>query len=254
MVFKIDPLQRWDDWEWEKAAQDIGRKYNYHYADLRDRRKDENYYYFSERKEPGLIGKWSGSQKRVLLSALLFLTLVFSSKGEDFLSSKVYSVYRSGMEQGSLYPVLNTMAKEALGFSTSDSIAVNVPIEGLFYPPVGGAVKVGFLGKGLAGEVSKGIEIESALGTPVFSPREGVIMEVYEDEKMGKVIKINFSDGWEGVLGNLGEINVKKGDPVAKGAELGTVGLSSQRKKPWLYLELRHDGRAVNPLNYLIKE
>jgi len=70
---------------------------------------------------------------------------------------------------------------------------------------------------------------------------------------LGNVIKINFGNGWEGVIGNLGDIQVKKGDPVTMGMKLGTVGISSLRQKPWLYLELSKDGKAVNPLLYLIQ-
>jgi septal ring factor EnvC (AmiA/AmiB activator) len=104
-----------------------------------------------------------------------------------------------------------------------------------------------------AGEKSKGIEIESSIGTPVLCPEEGVILEVSENEKMGRMVRINFGNGWEGVLGNLGDVTVKQGDPVSMGYKIGTVGIGSLREKPWLYLELLKNGKPVNPIPYLIQ-
>jgi len=248
----MDPVDRWDDWEWEKAAQEMGRRYR---LDDNDRYgKQENKYYFSGDSGKRFRDKWTGSQIRVVLSGLLFLTMVFSSKGQDFFSQKVYAFYRGGIESGNVYTALNSMAREAIGITETNDIAVDAPAsEGIFYPPVGGAVKTGFLGKNISGQISRGIEIESTLGTPVLCPKNGVVQEISGNESMGKMIRINFSDGWEGLLANLGDISVEKGDPVSIGMKIGTVGISSERQKPWLYFELRQNGEAVNPLNYLIR-
>lgn len=252
----MNPFERWDDWEWEKAAQEIGR--NHRYNDRYDRdNHDSKKYYFKEDSSKNVLDKFTGSQKRVILSALMFLTIVFSARGEDFVSHNVYSIYRAGMDSGNLYTALNSMAKEAMGVPMEtpgeDSIPVDSQIEGIFYPPVAGAVKVGFQGKDYNSNPSKGIEIESSLGTPVLCPEEGVVLEVSESDTQGRVIRINFGNGWEGVLGNLAEVTVEQGTPVSMGMKLGTVGINSERQKPWLYLELLKNGLPVNPLNYLIQ-
>jgi len=259
----MDPFERWDDWEWERAAREIGRE-NRMNSDARNRsagrgsrpgrgRGPGERYYFSGDRAQYFMDRFSGSQKRVALAALLFLTIIFSSKGEDFFSRAVYSFYQGAMESGDLYAVMNAMAKEAIGISDTGDTAVNAPVQAIFYPPVGGAVKVGYKGLDFSGSLSQGIEIESSLGTPVLCPQEGVVQEVGDDSKLGRMVRINFSNGWEGVIGNLGDVQVKKGDPVVMGTKIGTVGISSPRQKPWLYLELRQNGKAVNPLNYLIQ-
>ncbi|HHV65149.1 MAG TPA: M23 family metallopeptidase [Peptococcaceae bacterium] len=248
----MNPFERWDDWEWEKAAHEIGRNYKYYERDEPGYRRDRPYYYRSE--SPGdFLDRFTGSQKRVVLSALLFLTIVFSAKGDDLVSQSVYSFYRTGMDSGSLYTTLNSLAKEAMGIQGEESIPVNFPIEEIFYPPVAGAVKVGFQGKNYLGEVSRGIEIESSLGTPVLCPQEGVVLEISESLALGRKIRINFGNGWEGILGNLGDVAVEQGSPVAMGTKLGTVGISSAQQKPWLYFELLKNGEPVNPLHYLIQ-
>ncbi len=249
----MNPHDRWDDWEWEKAAYELGRDSKFYGYDRDKRSRPQRFY--SGNKQPELfMDKFTSSQKRVVLSALFFLTIVFSSRGEDMLSQGVYSVYRTGMDSGNLYTVLNSMAKEAMGMqSESPTVPITAPVQSLFYPPIAGVVKVGFHGAGYDGTPSKGIEIENTLGTEVLSPADGVIVEVEQSGQFGNMVRINFSNGWEGIIGNLGDIHVQKGDPITMGAKLGTVGVSSLRQKPWLYFELSKDGKAVNPLLYLIQ-
>lgn len=246
----MNPFDRWDDWEWEKAAQSMGSEYKY------DGRYDKDGFlrekYYINKPSGDIFDRFTGSQKRVVLSALLFLTVIFSSRGEDFVSKSVYAVYKSGMDSGNYYTAMNTMAKEAMGIEKSESLAVSTATQAIFFPPVAGVVKVGYRGTGYNGELSRGIEIESSLGKEVLCPGEGIVLEVSESEGLGRVVRINFGDGWEGILGNFGEVMVKQGDPVSMGLKLGTVGISSSREKPWLYFELLKDGKPINPLNYLI--
>jgi septal ring factor EnvC (AmiA/AmiB activator) len=157
------------------------------------------------------------------------------------------------MDSGNLYVALNSMAKEAMGIPDEESMPIDSQLQGIFYPPVAGKVKVGFQGKDYYSNPSNGIEIESSLGTPVLCPEEGVVLEISESDSLGKVIRINFGNGWEGVLGNLAEVTVRQGDPVSMGLKLGTVGISPTRQKPWLYLEISKNGKPVNPFNYLIQ-
>lgn len=248
----MNPFERWDDWEWEKAAQSVGRNYRFDGKYDQDGLVKERYPY-NYKPERFFMDKWTGSQKRVLLSALLFLTVVFSHRGGDPVSQTVYAAYRNGMESGNFYSVMNSMAKEAMGIQNQEGIPVEAGVYGLFYPPVAGAVKVGFLGSGYNGEPSRGIEIECSLGTPVLCPEAGVVVEVSESERLGKAIRVNFGNGWEAVLGNLAEVTVEQGQPVSMGLKLGTVGISSFRQKPWVYFELLKDGQPVNPLPYLIQ-
>lgn len=245
----MNPFERWDDWEWEKAAQEIGRdRDGYSSRDFKRNRTS----YFEKRPSKDLLEILNGSQKRVILSALLFLTIIFSSRGDDAVSQGVYAFYKTGIGSGNLYTSLNAMAKEAMGVPGASGLAVNTQLEGMFYPPVAGALKVGF-GKENEGQMSRGIEIESTLGTPVLCPEEGVVLEVSENQSLGRFIRINFGNGWEGIVGNLGEVTVAQGDPVSMGLKLGTVGIKPTSQKSWVYLELMKDGKPQNPLQYLIQ-
>jgi murein DD-endopeptidase MepM/ murein hydrolase activator NlpD len=132
-------------------------------------------------------------------------------------------------------------------------------MKGQFLPPISGKVvaafgDVGEGGNNAKGSIHNGIDVEPvehALGAQVVSPAAGVVTTVGEDSQLGKIVKVDFGDGWTTVLGNFGDISVVKGQQIEKGSVLGTVGLSAPLKKPWLHFELRKNNVPVNPLPYL---
>lgn len=255
----MNPFERWDDWEWERALQEVGKE--------RGRGKPASHFnehpqHYRRPSKPGwgsFLKHWNGIQKQTLLAALLFLMIFFSANSSDQVSQTIHSIYRSAMDSGDFYAALNGMAKDAvsLGGVGSKSVPVDAKMQGQFLPPISGPVvagfgKVGEGGSNVSGSIHNGIDVGSALGIPVVSPASGVVTLVGEDPQLGKVVKVDFGDGWTSVLGNLGEISVRKGQRVEKGNVLGTVGLSAPLKKPWLHFELRKNNLPVNPLPYLI--
>lgn len=245
----MNPFERWDDWEWEKAAQELGRERGTKYQDWPVKRNTPR------KSKRELLYTWTGTQKKAALSVVFFLLLFFASKGEDILSKSIYDIYKGTVKNGDMYAMMNGMAKEALGIGSGGVKAtpVDAKMQGKFIPPLSGPVTAAFgttdsQGKG---SIHNGIDIGSALGIPVVSPYKGVVTQVGEDPQLGRLVKLDFSDGWTAVLANLGDVSVQKGQAVKAGDVVGTVGLSAPLKKPWLHFELRKDGQPVNPLPYL---
>ncbi|CAA7599430.1 Peptidase family M23 [Acididesulfobacillus acetoxydans] len=243
----MNPYERWDDWEWEKAVQELGRGRN---ARPPARAKTAR----GRRGWQGAFDHWTGGQKKTLLAALFFLTVFFGSGGRDPLSVGVAGAYRAAMAGGNYFFSLNGMAKEVMGLGgiTNPALPVDASMEGRFYPPVSGKVVAGFGQRDSSGAVLEGIDVASSLGTPVVSPYDGVVSAVTMDPRLGKVVKLDLGNGWSTVLGNLGDVAVTRGERVKQGQTVGTVGLSAPLKEPWLHFELRKDNRPLNPLPYLI--
>lgn len=253
----MNPFERWDDWEWERAAQEVGKEQGWGRSGPTSQSRGS--FRRPVRKKSGIINHWKGTQKRTLLAAILFLLIFFSANSTDPVSQLIHAMYRGGMESGNYYQAMNGMAKEALsmGGVTPESTQVDVKMKGYFLPPISGPVMAGFgeVGKGISnpvGSVHQGIDVGSSLGSTVASPADGVVTLVGEDVQLGKLVKIDFGDGWTTVLGNLGEIYVHQGQPILKGEVLGTVGLSAPLRKPWLHFELRKNNQPVDPIPYLI--
>jgi len=254
----MNPFERWDDWEWERAIHEVGKeqgrgksapRFNQPPGRKRPERSDLG----------NFLKHWNGTQKRTMVAALLFLLVFFSANGSDGVSLAIHSIYRSAMDSGNFYEALNGMAKDALslGGVGSTSVPVEAKMKGQFLAPISGAVVAGFGEKGdgrtnALDSIHNGIDVASALGIPVVSPAAGVVTLIGEDPQLGRIVKIDFGDGWTTVLGNLGDISVQKGQRIEKGEVLGTVGLSAPLKKPWLHFELRKNNQPVDPLPYLI--
>lgn len=65
---------------------------------------------------------------------------------------------------------------------------------------------------------------------------------------LGKVVIVDHTMGYASIYAHLDAIDVKVGDKVATGTPLGAMGATESFFGPRLYLELRKDGVALDPL------
>lgn len=99
---------------------------------------------------------------------------------------------------------------------------------------------------------NKGIDIETAAGTPVCASRSGKV--TFSDEKVrgyGKTIILDHGDGYMTVYSHILEIFVKVGDNVKQGERIATVGTSGRTSSARLHFEIRKGSRPQNPFYYL---
>ena len=85
----------------------------------------------------------------------------------------------------------------------------------------------------------------------VISILDGTVMEVNEDEIMGKTIKIKHSNDLISVYQSLGSVDVKVNDSVTQGMVIGKSGLSNVSRDlgNHLHFELYYQGKVLNPEN-----
>ena len=89
----------------------------------------------------------------------------------------------------------------------------------------------------------------------VVSILDGTVMEVTEDEVMGKTVKIKYSNDIIGVYQSMGSINVNVNDNISIGNIIGKSGENNVGKDlgNHLHFELFYQGSVVNPENYYDK-
>ncbi len=99
--------------------------------------------------------------------------------------------------------------------------------------------------------ISNGIDIESPPGMPVKACGDGEV--VYADDFLGygKIVLIDHKNGFHSLYAHLSRILVLKGEEVEIGTIIGKVGDTGSIRGSLLHFELRKNGKAVNPLNYL---
>lgn len=122
-----------------------------------------------------------------------------------------------------------------------------------FLWPVRGRVISGFGGKS-KGLQNDGINIQADRGEPVLAVENGVVAYAGNELRgFGNLLLIKHSDGWVTAYAHNDLLMVKRGDKIAKGQNIATVGSTGSVKIPQLHFELRKGKEAVDPLKHLPK-
>ena len=89
----------------------------------------------------------------------------------------------------------------------------------------------------------------------VVSILDGTVMEVIDDDIVGKTVKIKHSNELISVYQSMGSIDVKQDDKVTQGMIIGRSGLAnvSSDLGNHLHFELYYNGMVVNPEEYYDK-
>ena len=126
------------------------------------------------------------------------------------------------------------------------------PTDGLgFIWPAKGALVERF-GLVSSGVQNDGINIAGTAGDAVRAAYDGEIAFVGSGLKsFGNMVLIKHKDGWITAYAHLGEIAVKEGDRIRKGAPIGTMGQSGKVQNPQLHFQLRKSRTPVDPVPYL---
>ncbi len=98
---------------------------------------------------------------------------------------------------------------------------------------------------------NKGIVIQAPRGQAIRAIHEGrvVFSEWFKD--YGKVMIIDHGDHYYSLMAHADRLLKKGGEYVGVGEEVGTVGNTGSLDGPKLYFELRHNGKPMNPLEWL---
>lgn len=103
---------------------------------------------------------------------------------------------------------------------------------------------------------NSGIDFISENTFDVVAVLEGTIVNVKEDETLGKIVEIKHDNDYITIYQSLSEINVKKGDIVSQGQIIGKSGTNELDKEigNHLHFEFYINGQVVDPNLYLNKE
>lgn len=101
-----------------------------------------------------------------------------------------------------------------------------------------------------------GIDIAAAKGSEVYAVWGGTVDAVYEDDALGVIVEVSHSDGLRSIYANLAENPpVEEGQRLNANALVGKVGntaLSECADPSHLHFEVYKDGKAVDPLDYIL--
>ncbi len=97
----------------------------------------------------------------------------------------------------------------------------------------------------------EGIDIADHAGSPVLASGRGVVAYAGQLGGCGKTCVLDHGDGLNTRYCHLGELDVSKGEEVAFGQRIGSMGTSGRSTGPHLHFEVRIGGIAVDPARHL---
>ena len=116
--------------------------------------------------------------------------------------------------------------------------------------PVDGRVVSRFGASGPAGDMRRGITFEAPHGATVRAPAAGRVAFAGRFRGYGLLLIVEHTDGYHSLLTGFEQIDTHIGSRVDAGDPVGIVARRDGRV-PQVYLELRRDGRPVDPLPWL---
>lgn len=97
----------------------------------------------------------------------------------------------------------------------------------------------------------QGIDWATPVGTSVVASCGGTVTRAGWGSGYGYVVYIRHEDGRETRYGHLSKVLVSAGQRVKQGQKIALSGNTGRSTGPHLHFEMRINGAAVNPLNYL---
>ena len=98
----------------------------------------------------------------------------------------------------------------------------------------------------------QGMDISAPRGREVVAPGNAIVIKAGRASGYGRVIYLSHGFGLTTRYGHLSKIEVKVGDRVKRGDLIGRVGSSGRSTGNHLHYEVRKEGRAENPLGYIL--
>lgn len=119
--------------------------------------------------------------------------------------------------------------------------------------PAKGKIIVGF-GVSASGLRNDGINIAVAAGSVVRAAENGIVVYAGNELKgFGNLLLIKHADGWMTAYAHNSELAVLRGDVVKKGQAIARAGATGSVTSPQVHFEVRKDGQAVDPAQYMDK-
>jgi len=95
-----------------------------------------------------------------------------------------------------------------------------------------------------------GIDFTAPRGTPIQATGAGRVVKAERSSSYGNYVVIDHGYGYETLYAHMSRIDVKRGDKVVRGEQIGLVGSTGRSTAPHCHYELTYKGKKVNPIYY----
>lgn len=150
-----------------------------------------------------------------------------------------------------------TLAKQEIESSVDEYIdKENRTINGVYLAtlPVSGRITSRFGSiENVRSGAHTGLDIAAPNGTKILAVSDGVVTHASPMGSYGNLVIISHGNGIETYYAHCSKILVQKGQQVSSGENIALVGSTGNSTGNHLHLEIRINGKAVNPQKYLYR-
>jgi murein DD-endopeptidase MepM/ murein hydrolase activator NlpD len=104
------------------------------------------------------------------------------------------------------------------------------------------------------GTTHYGVDIAAPIGTPIYAPEGGVVLQAGPATGFGLAVYVQHTDGSITLYGHISSYSVAAGQQVSAGQEIAKVGNTGQSTGPHLHFEVHQGGlyqNRTNPMPWL---
>ncbi|MDR1349935.1 MAG: peptidoglycan DD-metalloendopeptidase family protein [Zoogloeaceae bacterium] len=192
------------------------------------------------------IGNLQRNEKR-LTQLIDRLTKLLAEQAKAAAKKKKEAEERAKKNAGKNTAV-GQLENRALPAATSGDF---VKLKGKLRLPTRGQVTGRFGAPREGGTTWKGLFIRAAQGSEVKAIAKGQVVYAEWMRGFGNLLIIDHNSGYLSVYGNNDALYKQVGDRVEGGDMVGAAGTSGGNTDSGLYFELRHQGRALDPMQWV---
>lgn len=134
--------------------------------------------------------------------------------------------------------------------STTSTAKANLGIS--LIRPVSGTITSRFgAGSAIRRSAHTGLDIATSSGTPIAAAASGTVTFAGYKGSYGNLLVITHGNGVQTYYGHCSRLYVSAGENVSQGQTIAAVGSTGNSTGPHLHLEVRVNGVAYNPQNYV---
>ena len=97
------------------------------------------------------------------------------------------------------------------------------------------------------GSTHTGTDVGASTGTPIYAAASGTVLFSGWKGTLGKLVVINHGNGVQTYYAHCSKIIASVGDEVSKGDLIGLVGSTGRSSGPHVHLEVRYEGKTLDP-------
>ncbi|WP_298433668.1 M23 family metallopeptidase [uncultured Jannaschia sp.] len=101
------------------------------------------------------------------------------------------------------------------------------------------------------GRMHSGMDFAGPRGSTILATAEGTVTHAGWQSGYGKLVKIQHPLGFETRYAHLNSINVRQGQRVSRGQNIGGMGTTGRSTGVHLHYEIRRGGQALNPVTFI---